>query len=130
MLLDRMLVTLPVALAAAALMMVMRPAAQDPAAIQRGAAIFAGKGMCHVCHGPAGKGTPLAPNLTDSVWLNIAQPTPASIDSLIRRGVAKPKQHPTPMPPMGGASLGEAEIRDVSLFVFSLGPRAGNQPRS
>jgi len=44
-----------------------RPA--DPAAVQRGAPVFAAN--CVICHGPTGQGNPTlgAPNLTDRDWL-------------------------------------------------------------
>jgi len=84
-----------------------------------GRKIFTGKGLCATCHGPDGKGTPLAPNLTDTEWLNV-DGTLAQVDSLIRVGVPKPKQHPAPMPPMGGARLSDEEVKAVAAYVVSL----------
>jgi cbb3-type cytochrome c oxidase subunit III len=93
-------------------------AAQDTT----GKAIFTGKGICYACHGADAKGTPLAPNLTDATWLNV-DGTLASIVTIVKEGVAAPKEHPAPMPPMGGAQLTEAEIQAVAQYVFSLSPR-------
>jgi mono/diheme cytochrome c family protein len=84
-----------------------------------GKRIFTGKGMCSTCHGPAAKGTPLAPDLTDGEWLLINGSVEA-IDSLVRAGVAKPKKHPVPMPPRGGARLTDAEVRAVAMYVHGL----------
>ncbi len=86
-----------------------------------GKAIFTGKGNCYVCHGPDAKGTPLAPDLTDTTWLNI-DGSLAAIEKTIRTGVARPKQkeHSTPMPAMGGAQLTDAEIQTVARYVYSL----------
>lgn len=90
--------------------------AQDP---KQGEKIFTGKGNCYTCHGPAAKGTPLAPDLTDGEWLN-TEPTMAGITAIVKAGVAQPKKHPAPMPPMGGAKLSASEIAAVAAYVYSL----------
>ncbi len=90
--------------------------AQDP---KQGEKIFTGKGNCYTCHGPAAKGTPLAPDLTDGEWLH-TEPTRAGIEAIVKSGVAAPKKHPAPMPPMGGAKLSAAEISAVAAYVYSL----------
>jgi cbb3-type cytochrome c oxidase subunit III len=84
-----------------------------------GKAIFMGKGLCTACHGPDAKGTALAPNLTDEEWLH-ADGTVATIAKVVKEGVAQPKKHPAPMPPMGGAQLTDAEIQAVAQYVASL----------
>ena len=81
-----------------------------------GKKIFLGKGNCATCHGQNLKGTPLAPDLTDTAWLNIDGSLPA-IQKTVKEGVAKPKKHPAPMPPMGGAKLSEPELEAVAGFV-------------
>ncbi len=92
-------------------------ATQDPG----GEKIFRGKGNCFTCHGPAGKGTPLAPDLTDDVWLEFeGTPARADIEDLVRRGVPQPVRHPAPMPAMGGARLSDDEITAVAEYVLSL----------
>jgi mono/diheme cytochrome c family protein len=93
-------------------------AAQDTA----GKAIFTGKGICYACHGANAKGTPLAPDLTDGKWINV-DGSVASIARVVKEGVPAPKEHPAPMPPMGGAQLTDAEIQAVAQYVFSLNPR-------
>ena len=95
------------------------PEGATPEMVTAGQAIFTGKGMCMSCHGPTATGTPLAPNLTDSEWLNISGEY-AEIQNLVRTGVPAPKQHPSPMPPMGGAQLTDQEIQQVAAFVYSL----------
>ena len=84
-----------------------------------GQKIFKGKGLCYACHGQDARGTPLAPNLTDSEWLNI-DGSLAAIVGLVKAGVPKPVKHPAPMPPMGGAKLSKAEIDAVAAYVKSL----------
>ena len=95
------------------------PEGATPEMVTAGQAIFTGKGMCMSCHGPTATGTPLAPNLTDSEWLNISGEY-ADIQNLVRTGVPAPKEHPSPMPPMGGAQLTDQEIQQVAAFVYSL----------
>lgn len=94
-----------------------------PAFAQGGGIIFKGKGNCFTCHGAEGKGTPLGPNLTDTVWLNI-DGSQAQIEQVVRTGVPKPKQYPAPMPPMGGAKLSAQEISAVAHHVLMLSRRA------
>jgi mono/diheme cytochrome c family protein len=86
---------------------------------QRGRAIFEGKGNCWSCHGKEGRGTVLAPNLTDSEWLNVDGSAPA-VRELIEKGVPRPVKHPAPMPPMGGAKLSGEELDAVTAYVLSL----------
>ena len=96
------------------------PEGATPEMVTAGQAIFTGKGMCLTCHGPTATGTPLAPNLTDSEWLNISSGTWDEIQTIVRNGVPTPKQHPSPMPPMGGAQLSDQEIQQVAAYVYSV----------
>lgn len=91
----------------------------DAKQVEEGKKIFTGKGLCMACHGPDAKGTPLAPDLTDEEWLNVDGKW-ASIVELVKTGVPTPKEHPAPMPPMGGASLKPEEIQAVAAYVWSL----------
>ena len=95
------------------------PEGATPEMVTAGQAIFTGKGLCNSCHGPSATGTPLAPNLTDTEWLNISGEY-ADIQQLVRTGVPTPKEHPGPMPAMGGAQLSDQEIQQVAAYVYSL----------
>lgn len=86
----------------------------------QGRQLFSGQGGCQVCHGPEAQGTQLAPDLTDTEWLNITDPSLETVDQLIRTGVAEPKEHPAPMPPMGGANLSDEQVRALSGYVLSI----------
>ena len=72
-----------------------------------------------IFHGQDAKGTAIAPNLTDSEWLN-GDGSLAFIEHTVTTGVPKPKSHPAPMPPMGGASLNPDQIKAVAAYVYSL----------
>jgi mono/diheme cytochrome c family protein len=88
--------------------------------IAAGKKLFGGKGICFTCHGDNAKGAALAPDLTDDKWLQI-QHDYKQIATLIRTGVPHPKEHPTPMPPMGGAQLSDEEICALASYVYSIG---------
>jgi cbb3-type cytochrome c oxidase subunit III len=92
------------------------------AQIAEGEKIFHGQeagGTCTACHGQDAKGTAMAPNLTDGEWLN-GDGSLAFIEHTVTTGVPKPKSHPAPMPPMGGASLSPDQIKAVAAYVYSL----------
>ena len=76
--------------------------------------------ICVACHGPDAKGTQLAPNLTDAEWIKVDGPY-AAIQGVVKTGVPTPKTHPAPMPPMGGGSLTDDQVKAVSAYVWSLG---------
>jgi mono/diheme cytochrome c family protein len=94
----------------------------SPKLIALGDSIFHGQvagGTCTACHGTDAKGTAVAPDLTDQQWIN----GDGSYDFIVHTvttGVPKPKQHPAPMPPKGGATLTDAQVRAVAAYVYSL----------
>jgi mono/diheme cytochrome c family protein len=87
----------------------------------QGRRLFTGTGGCHACHGPDAKGTMLAPDLTDDVWLNVSGRNYDEIVQLINTGVPQPQDHPGPMPPMGGANLSPEEVQALAAYVVGLG---------
>ncbi|HEX7051500.1 MAG TPA: cytochrome c [Longimicrobiales bacterium] len=102
------------------------PQGVTPEMVARGEQIFKGQGNCHTCHTPQATGGPLAPNLTDDQWLWLKPDEGDMLGqamNLIRTGVPQPKEHPAPMPPMGGAQLSDDQIRDVAAYVISLSQR-------
>lgn len=98
------------------------PAGVTPAMVQEGQQIFTSVGNCYTCHGADAHGTALAPDLTDSEWLWVT-PGPneyADLQQRIKEGVPQPKSHPAPMPPMGGATLTDDQLKSVAAYVYSL----------
>jgi mono/diheme cytochrome c family protein len=95
------------------------PQGATMAMVQAGEKIFHGPGNCYTCHGADAKGTALAPNLTDTVWLNIDGSYQAIINT-DKNGIPNPKQHPAPMPPMGGAQLTDQQIHEVAAYVYAI----------
>lgn len=88
-----------------------------PERLATGREVFAR--ACSSCHGSAGEGSRLAPDLTDGEWLHGS----GGIDEIARvveEGVAAPLRFPSPMPPGGGVALNGAELRTVGMYVWSL----------
>jgi mono/diheme cytochrome c family protein len=93
-----------------------------PAMVALGDSIFHGQtagGTCFTCHGQDAKGTTLAPNLSDKTWID-GDGTYNYIVHRVTVGVPQPKQYPAPMPPKGGASLSDDQVRAVASYVYSL----------
>jgi glucose/arabinose dehydrogenase/mono/diheme cytochrome c family protein len=88
--------------------------------IYRGAVGGAG---CTGCHGSAGTGTALGPNLTDGHW-RWSDGSLQGITTTITQGVAQPKQYRAPMPPLGGAQLNDEQVSAVAAYVWALGHRS------
>ena len=96
------------------------PEGATPEMVAQGREIFNGKGNCMTCHGPEAQGTPLAPNLTDAEWINVADGSWSELQQVVRNGVPTPQQFPSPMPPMGGGQLSDQEIQSVAAYVYSV----------
>lgn len=95
------------------------PAGVTPAMVQEGQQLFGT--VCAACHGPGGTGTTLAPNLTDEEWLNISGRNYDEIVQVVQTGVPQPEEHPAPMPPRGGGSFTDDQVRALAAYVYSLG---------
>ncbi|HWK89553.1 MAG TPA: c-type cytochrome, partial [Longimicrobium sp.] len=81
-------------------------------------------GLCAGCHGQGGVGTPAAPALDDAAWINISGAYP-EIVTIITSGVPAPREHPGPMPPRGGGSFDDAQVRSLAAYVYALSHQGG-----
>jgi len=114
--------TKPAAKPAAAAAKPAAGGAHSPQQVALGDSIFHGQvagGTCTACHGQDAKGTAIAPDLTDQQWIN----GDGSYDFIVHTvttGVPQPKQHPAPMPPKGGATLTDDQVKAVAAYVYSL----------
>jgi len=95
------------------------PAGVTQAMVDQGATLFSGSGNCLACHGGGGAGTAIGPKLADSEWLNI-QGEYDQIVQLITAGVPNPKQFPAAMPPKGGSTITDEQVRQVAAYVYSI----------
>ncbi len=97
------------------------PAEATPAAIKQGDGIFHGPGLCFACHGQDGKGMPnMGADLTDQKWL-FSKGTYDDIVKQVMTGVtAKESTNGTVMPPKGGSSISDDQVKAVAAYVWSL----------
>jgi mono/diheme cytochrome c family protein len=98
------------------------PYGMDIAMIQRGDALFHGKGGCLNCHGSEAQGLP-ARGKTLTAGLHFVQPGDwDAIDSLVMVGLKDGQtRSPISMPPRGqGSDLSADEVRDVSAYVWAI----------
>jgi cbb3-type cytochrome c oxidase subunit III len=96
------------------------PAAVTPAAITQGDSIFHSKGNCYACHGANAQGA-VGPNLTDAEWIH----SDGSYDAIVKQittGVPKEESKSgIAMPPKGGSTITDDEVKAVAAYVYSLG---------
>jgi mono/diheme cytochrome c family protein len=95
------------------------PEGVTPAMVAEGETIFTGEGLCFTCHMQGGVGGPLAPNLTDDVWINIDGSYESIVQNVIN-GVLEPKEFFSPMLPRGGSTITDEQVRAVSAYVWTL----------
>ncbi len=87
--------------------------------VEEGRTLFAGGGICYTCHLVDGTGGPLAPDLTDDVWINVDGEY-ASIVELVKTGVPQPKEHPGAMLPRAGMPLTDEQVAAVAAYSYLL----------
>ena len=100
------------------------PAAAGAASglIARGDELFHGPGNCYACHGSKGEGL-VGPNLTDAEWIH-SKGTLAEIEAQINHGVLKEESKSgIPMPPKGGGTISDEDVKAVAAYVYSLGQK-------
>ena len=95
------------------------PAGVTPAAIAKGDTIYHKAGLCYACHGSNAEGA-VGPNLTDAEWLH-GDGSYDMIVATVTSGVPADKaKKGIPMPPKGGSSITEEEVKAVAAYVYSL----------
>jgi cbb3-type cytochrome c oxidase subunit III len=95
------------------------PAGVTPAAIAKGDTIFHKAGLCYACHGTNAEGA-VGPNLTDAEWLH-GDGSYDMIVATVTSGVPADKaKKGIPMPPKGGSSITDDEVKAVAAYVYSL----------
>jgi mono/diheme cytochrome c family protein len=91
----------------------------SPELIAQGEKVFQGSGNCYACHGSNGEGS-VGPNLTDAEWIH-SKGTIEEIAAQIFSGVPKEKaKSGIPMPPKGGGTLSDEDVKAVAVYVYSL----------
>jgi len=97
------------------------PAGVTKQMIDEGGKLFKGQGLCHACHGQDAKGMPgMGANLTDTKWLH-SDGSYEGIVKTIMSGVSSDKSsNGSVMPPKGGSSLNDEQVKAVAAYVWSL----------
>jgi len=97
-------------------------AAADPAAVERGAAIYRG-GTCPVCHHWEGQGNRRGPDLTDEEWLHgdgSLAAVRSAIETGFRHGAGRRFRGKYEMWPLGGMELDASDVEALTAYVWSL----------
>lgn len=97
------------------------PPGVTPQMVKEGETLFKGAGLCSACHGPDGKGLPnLGADLTDREWLH-SKGTYDEVVKQILAGVPADKSTTgTVMPPKGGSSLTDQQVKAVAAYVWKI----------
>lgn len=95
------------------------PEGVTPSMVNAGKDLFGGRGLCLTCHGPDAKGG-LGPDLTDTEWLH-GEGRFTEIVARILLGVPDEDSITgQSMPPKGGSTLTDQEVRAVAAYVWTL----------
>ncbi len=93
----------------------------DAALIEQGREIYVGAGLCYACQGNGGEGIPtLGANLTDDEWLQNDGSMEGIVETILNGAPAEKSSTGTPMPPKGGSSITDDQVKAVAAFVLSL----------
>ena len=79
--------------------------------------------VCATCHGLDAGGTQLGPSLRDGEWTH-GSGTVEEIQQIVIQGVPDPEEYPVPMPPGGGGTFDQEELRSLAAYVYAVS-RAG-----
>lgn len=89
--------------------------------VAEGQKLFAGQGLCQVCHGAAAKGIPgLGANLTDKEWLHSDGSYTGILESIVNGVSADKSSTGSVMPPRGGSALSDKQMKAVAAYVWSV----------
>lgn len=98
------------------------PEGVTAAMVKQGHDLFLGAGLCLACHGVDAKGA-IGPDLTDTVWIH-HHGSYLELVAQITRGIPDSESvSGSIMPPRGGSSLTDAEVRAVAAYVWTLSRR-------
>lgn len=97
------------------------PEGVTPEMIAEGRQIFGGAGICFTCHGAEAKGVPnLGADLTDGKWVHSDGSFEGIVKSIAQGVPAEKSTTGTPMPPKGGSTITDAQVKAVAAYVWSL----------
>jgi len=93
--------------------------AVTPELIAQGDKVFHGPGNCYACHGTNAQGS-VGPNLTDAEWIH-SKGSYEDIVKQVTNGVPKEESKSgIVMPPRGGSTISDEDVKAVAAYVYSL----------
>jgi mono/diheme cytochrome c family protein len=94
-------------------------ASYSPELVAKGDELFHASANCYACHGSNAQGL-VGPNLTDAEWIH-SKGSYDDIVAQINHGVPKEESKSgIVMPPKGGATLSDDDVKAVAAYVYSL----------
>lgn len=89
--------------------------------VQEGKQLFTGAGLCSVCHGNDATGMPgLGADLTDDEWIHGDGSYEFLVENIKNGVTAAESTSGTAMPPKGGSSITDEQVRAVAAYVWTL----------
>jgi mono/diheme cytochrome c family protein len=97
------------------------PEGVTPEMVAQGKEVFAGAGLCYVCHGGDATGMPgLGANLTDDEWIHNDGSYEGIVQTIMNGVDASQSTTGTAMPPKGGSGISDEQVKEVAAYVYSL----------
>ena len=97
------------------------PEGVTAAMVEEGKGLFGGAGICMSCHAPDGSGVPnLGADLTDDEWTHSDGGYEGIVATVMNGVTADASSSGIPMPPKGGTSITDDQVRAVSAYVWTL----------
>lgn len=91
------------------------------AMVEDGKSIFGGRGICMTCHGQDATGIPnLGGNLTDEEWIHSDGSYEGIVQTIMAGVPTDASTVGTPMPPKGGSSISDEQVKAVAAYVWTL----------
>ncbi|MGD2217520.1 MAG: c-type cytochrome [Gemmatimonadales bacterium] len=89
--------------------------------VNQGEEVYAGAGLCYVCHGAEGQGMPgLGANLTDDEWVHGDGSFESLVETVINGVDSGASTSGTAMPAKGGSGITDEQARQVAAYVWTL----------
>lgn len=95
------------------------PGATDEEVVA-GRSLYHGLGGCSGCHGDAGRGTPVGPELVAGEWLLGDGSLPWLVHMTRHGGLGARARDDDPRPMRGPTMLDSAQVRLVAVYVWSI----------
>jgi mono/diheme cytochrome c family protein len=89
--------------------------------VNQGKEVYAGAGLCYVCHGAEGQGMPgLGADLTDDEWTHGDGTFEALVQTVANGVDSGASTTGTAMPAKGGSGITDEQVRQVAAYVWTL----------